>query len=118
MKAASMFNSLPSIFQSGLVIAGIEAPRGWTIEHGPGPAEFGVLGTPSIILFQGRKGKSKKLKKKTFDITDKGADYMYTLCTVGSHNCLESVQNTIVNPGNFYDKNLFKTLLVTRKFNF
>ena len=56
MKAASMFNSLPSIFASGLVIAGIEAPRGWTVEHGPGPAEFGVLGTPSIILFQGRKG--------------------------------------------------------------
>ena len=56
MKAASMFNSLPSVFASGLVIAGIEAPRGWTVEHGPGPAEFGVLGTPSIILFQGRKG--------------------------------------------------------------
>ena len=26
----------------------------WTIEHGPGPAEFGVLGTPTIILFYGR----------------------------------------------------------------
>ena len=24
-------------------------------QHGPGPAEFGVLGTPSIILFHGRK---------------------------------------------------------------
>jgi len=55
MNTASTFNSLAGIFQSGLLIAGIEAPRGWTIEHGPGPAEFGVLGTPSIILFQGRK---------------------------------------------------------------
>lgn len=55
MNTANGFNSLSSIFQNGLLIAGIEAPRGWTIEHGPGPAEFGVLGTPSIILFQGRK---------------------------------------------------------------
>ena len=37
------------------MVAAIEAPRKWTIEHGPGPAEFGVLGTPSIILFYGRK---------------------------------------------------------------
>ena len=72
-----MFNSLPSIFQSGLVIAGIEAPRGWTIEHGPGPAEFGVLGTPSIILFQGRKGKSKKLKKRRLILPTRGP----TTCT-------------------------------------
>lgn len=56
MNIASVFNALPTIYQNGLVVAGIEAPRGWTIEHGPGPAEFGVLGTPSIILFQGRKG--------------------------------------------------------------
>lgn len=55
MNIASVFNALPTIYQNGLVVAGIEAPRGWTIEHGPGPAEFGVLGTPSIILFQGRK---------------------------------------------------------------
>lgn len=55
MNIASIFNSLSTIFPNGLLIAGIEAPRGWTIEHGPGPAEFGVLGTPSIILFQGRK---------------------------------------------------------------
>ena len=56
MSAANVFNSLSSVFQNGLLIAGVEAPRGWTIEHGPGPAEFGVLGTPSFILFQGRKG--------------------------------------------------------------
>ena len=68
MNIATIFNSLSTIFPNGLLISGIEAPRGWTIEHGPGPAEFGVLGTPSIILFQGRKGnlfeKFKKKKKK------------------------------------------------------
>ena len=55
IKSAPVFNSLPTLFPSGLVVAAIEAPRKWTIEHGPGPAEFGVLGTPSIILFYGRK---------------------------------------------------------------
>ena len=55
IRAAPVFNGIPSLFPSGLVVAAIEAPRKWTIEHGPGPAEFGVLGTPSIILFHGRK---------------------------------------------------------------
>lgn len=55
ISAAPVFNALPTLFPSGLIVAAIEAPRKWTIEHGPGPAEFGVLGTPSIILFYGRK---------------------------------------------------------------
>ena len=52
--AAPTFNALPPLFPHGLLVAAIEAPRKWTIEHGPGPAEFGVLGTPTIILFYGR----------------------------------------------------------------
>ena len=55
IRAAPVFNGIPTLFPTGLVVAAIEAPRKWTIEHGPGPAEFGVLGTPSIILFYGRK---------------------------------------------------------------
>ena len=55
MRFSPYFNRIPIGYPNGLLVAGVEIERSWVAELSPGPAEFGVLGTPTVILFQGRK---------------------------------------------------------------
>ncbi|CAG5112263.1 Oidioi.mRNA.OKI2018_I69.chr2.g6497.t1.cds [Oikopleura dioica] len=55
MRLSPIYNRVAIGYPNGLLIAGVEIERSWVAELSPGPAEFGVLGTPTVILFQGRK---------------------------------------------------------------
>lgn len=55
MRFSPYYNRIPIGYPNGLLVAGVEIERSWVAELSPGPAEFGVLGTPTVILFQGRK---------------------------------------------------------------